>query len=394
MPINVVDGDSYSAPATAEPDCDWPILMDCSPSEAFDADTVTLAKISAAEIMNVASAHQFGVCTSTFMPLPPPPCEVGHQDAWSLVDPKLGGFAGADRFAQFYGTSGCGGCGWYGCGCGSNTKIRLWHTRVIDIVQVIVDGEIVDPSTYWLDGNILHSDTGWPTVQVASRRGTVGTWEITYRHGKPLPTGGQIATGRLACEIAMALSDDDECSLPERTKTYTNHAGLTLGIIDPMEFLVDGMTGLYIPDQWIRRVNPHGLVRRARAYSFKKHRRGAKRVPNPSNLSGGFQAVYTGDTDETVQVRLKGVATLAGATNVEAHVWVDPDDVTVLAGSVVGDPADRVVEIELGDGSGWLANLVQDPGEIVLYNLQVQVTFGADVSTWPPDTLTVIGQAA
>lgn len=388
MPLNVVDADTYEAPPTIAPDCDWPVRMECSPSSGFDAAIVELAKVNAAGIMNAATARRFGVCTSTFMPLPPPACTGGHQDAWSLVDPRVNGRVGAAAFRSFYDN----GIAWCAC-AGEGTKIRLWHSRVIDIVQVIVGGTILDPDAYYLEGNVLVRDDGstWPNLQ-EGRRGSATSWEITYRHGDPVPIEGATATGELACEIALALTGDEECSLPQRTKTYTNHAGLTLGIIDPMEFLVDGLTGLYLPDQWIRKVNPNGLARRARAYSYGKKRRDARRVSNPASLSG-FAAVYTGDIDQTVRVELTGVDTLAGATAVEAHVWVDPDDVTVLDASIV-DAANRIVEVELGGAAGWLPTLVQDPGDVVLYNLQVQVTFGAEVSTWPPDTLTVIGQAA
>lgn len=395
MPINVVDGDTYEAPLTIEPDCDWPIIMNCDPSTAFDAETVTLAKAFAADVMNAATARQFGVCTSTFMPLPPEPCAVGHQDAWSLVDPKINAMIGAERFREFYdGSSGCGDCGWYGCVCGVNTKIRLWHARVVDVLRVLIDGVILDSSAYYLEGNVLVRDDGgsWPTTQ-SGRRGATGTWEITYRHGKPLPIAGMTATGVLACEIAMALTGDEDCSLPSRTKSYTSYAGLTLNVLDPMEFLVDGLTGLEVPDYWITKVNPHRLVRRARAYSFHKKRRGARRVTNPIGLPANFPPVYTGDADQTIKVKLIGGDPLSGAISVEAHVWVDPGDVTVLAASVF-DVAENIVEVELGDVTGWLATLVQDPGEVVVYNLQVQVTFAGGDETWPPDLLPVIGQAA
>ncbi len=398
MPLHVVDGESYQAPATIEPDCDWPIIMDCSPSTAFTPEIVALAKQFAASVMNAATARRYGVCTSTFRPLCPPSCNPGHQDGWALVDPKVNGMIGAEHFrAYMNGSCGCDDGGWYGCSCGQNTKLRLWHQRVVDVSQVLIDGTVLSPDSYYLDGNVLVRDDGfgWPTDQTG-RRGETGSWEISYRHGIPVPPAGMVATGVLACEIAMALSADDECSLPARTKTYTNHAGLTIGFIDPMEFLSDGLTGLYVPDQWITRVNPHKITRRARAYSYGKRRRDARRVPNPVNLAtSGFEVVYTGDTDETVVVQLNGddITTLAGATDVQAHVWTDPNFVTVLDATII-DAANRYVEVDLGDASGWLANLVQAPGEVVQYNLQVQVTFGADVSTWPPDILTVIGQAA
>ena len=277
MALNVVDGDAYDAPDSIEPDCDWPIILNCAPSTPFDPEILVLAQESAADIMNAATARRLGVCTSTFAPLPPPPCQVGHVSGWSLVDPRLGVSYGAERFRAWDSSSRPAGCS-----CDDGTRIRLWHTRVIDIVQVIVGGLEVDPANYYLDGNILVRDDGeaWPTNQTG-RRGSTTSWEITYRHGIPVPNAGAIATGVLACEIAMALTNDDECSLPQRTKTYTNHAGLTIGFIDPMEFLTDGLTGLYVPDQWIKRENPHGLARRARAYSFKKQRRQARRLTNP-----------------------------------------------------------------------------------------------------------------
>lgn len=277
MPIRVVDGDNYERPQTIEPDCDWPIIMNCDPTSGFGEDTLNLAQETAADVMNAATARRFGVCTSTFAPLKPPPCAHGHVDAWSLVDPRINGNVAADRFRQFYDNGGIDVCG---CGAGE-TRLRLWHTRVIDVTQVVIDGAVLADTAYYLDGNILVRDDGgtWPTEQTG-RRGTSGSWEVTYRHGIPVPTAGAVATGVLACEIAMALEDDDACSLPQRTKTYTNHAGLTIGFIDPMEFLEDGLTGLYVPDQWIRRENPHGIVRRARAYSFRKHRRGARRLSN------------------------------------------------------------------------------------------------------------------
>lgn len=397
MPINVIDGDTYEAPLTIEPDCDWPIIMNCDPSHAFEPEIVTLAQVFAADVMNAASGRQFGVCTSTFMPLPPEPCPTGHQDGWSLVDPKINSMIGAARFREFYdgSSSGCSDCGLYGCAsCGLNTKIRLWHTRVIDVRQVMIDGVILADSAYYLEGNVLVRDDGgsWPITQ-SGRRGAAGTWEITYRHGKPLQVPGQTATGVLACEIAMALSDDEDCSLPSRTKSYTNYAGLTLNVLDPMEFLTDGLTGLEIPDYWITKVNPHRLVRRARAYSFGKRRRDARRVSNPIGLPSNYPPVYTGDADRTIRVKLIGGKPLSSAVSVEAHVWVDPDDVTVLDASVY-DVTDNVVEVELGDVTGWLATLVQDPGEVVVYNLQIQVTFAEGDSTWPPDLLPVVGQVA
>ena len=395
MAIRVRDGEAYDAPDIPEPLCDWPILMDCTPAAALDADLVEWSKAQAANIMNQATARRYGVCISTFAPLPGPCDGTGHQDNWHLVDPKIGQFDGSDRFNAFYNRP---ACEWYGC-CAdsSNTKIKLWHTRVVDILRVVIDGVILDPDNYFLQGNtLIRTDgSGWPTSQAELPQGSTGTWSITYRHGIPLPVDGQFATGVLACEIAMAAADDDSCSLPTRTKTYTNHAGITLGFIDPLEFLDKGRTGLAIPDQWILAENPKGIRRRARAFSYRKRQHGAIRLVNPVDLAAGFPAVYTGDIGETVDVILDGVDNLDLLDSIEAHVWTGDEAVTTLDVTVVSS-SDRRVRVDLGaTGADWLPTLVHDQGEIVLYNLQIEVTWtDASESTWPADILTVIGSTA
>jgi hypothetical protein len=373
MPISVVDGDTYDPPETAEPDCEWPIVMRCDPSVAFTPETVELAQVSAAEIMDLATARRFGVCTSTFAPGPPAPAEAGHVPAWDLVDPKISYDANAARWNQFY-DGGNPGNARVGI-CPSEDRIKLWHRRVVDVVQVVVDGAVLDPTAYHLEGQILVRDDGndWPSTQ--GERYATGSWEITYRHGIPVPKAGQVATGILACEIALALDDDDDCSLPARTKTYTNHAGVTVGFIDPMEFLEDGMTGLYVPDQWIRRVNPHGLDRRARAFSFRKNRRHALRLPNPSIF-------------ENLEIE-------RGRTfSFTVRFWADPAKTTPLDVSGRTFDADLVNTADTGQLLGEFAVDMTDAANgVVRFTLDdtITATIPSDVTSATTDVRQFIG---
>jgi hypothetical protein len=56
--------------------------------------------------------------------------------------------------------------------------------------------------------------------------------------------------------------------LPERVQTITRQ-GVTVGFLDPQDFLEKGRTGITMIDLWLRSVNPRGISRRARMYAVK-----------------------------------------------------------------------------------------------------------------------------
>ena len=74
-----------------------------------------------------------------------------------------------------------------------------------------------------------------------------------------------------------------------------------------------------------------------------------------------------GDTNDTVEVTCGGVATLAGATGVEAHVWrtTSPAVAETLDADVL-DAAAGTVLVKLGS---WITDAA--PG---VYRLEVEVT--------------------
>jgi hypothetical protein len=84
------------------------------------------------------------------------------------------------------------------------------------------------------------------------------------------------AAAILACELVKAHLGVD-CALPARVQTLTRQ-GMSMAILDPQEFLAFGRTGLYEVDLAIAAVNPHGLRRRATAWSPEVKGR-ARRTP-------------------------------------------------------------------------------------------------------------------
>ena len=107
----------------------------------------------------------------------------------------------------------------------------------------------------------------WPTCQDMTAPDTQdGTWSVKYMRGKPLPIAGVKALSELACELCKACIGDSSCCLPKRVTQITRQ-GVSMTLLDPMTFLENGRTGLYLVDAWLQSVNPKALARRAGVYS-------------------------------------------------------------------------------------------------------------------------------
>jgi hypothetical protein len=80
--------------------------------------------------------------------------------------------------------------------------------------------------------------------------GGPNTWQVDYLLGQPVPIGGQIAAGVLACELAKAACSDGSCQLPQRIQTITRQ-GVTIAMIDSFDDVSHGATGIWIIDSWV-----------------------------------------------------------------------------------------------------------------------------------------------
>lgn len=257
----------------AEAGCNWPIIYPCEVPDDLPDGVQEWSEQMAIEIVWAASGRRFGLCTTTYRPCRVG-CEVGGPqiNAWNLVG--NGGWLNRDPWGgSIFALIGCG-CR-DNCSCSTLEAIDLWHTNVRTIEDVTIDGDTLDPAAYRLSRNKLLRVDGesWPACQDWEvDLGEVGSWSITYTHGKSVPFGGRVAAGIMANELRKSVCGDDECELPRRVQTVTR-SGVSVAFIDPMAFLEKGLTGLYEVDLWILSVNPNRLKRRARVHRVDDPRR-------------------------------------------------------------------------------------------------------------------------
>lgn len=167
------------------------------------------------------------------------------------------------------------GCSWgtsY-CGCRPLSTVLLSGYPIREVVQVKIDGAVVDPDTYRLDDRrklvrVRELDTDdalfWPSCQALDLPDTEdGTFSVRYTFGQNPPKSGQDAAAELACQMYLQCSGSDECRLPQGA-TVINRQGVR---IERQFFRRDPMTGawrtgLAAVDLFLNQVNPNGLARR------------------------------------------------------------------------------------------------------------------------------------
>ena len=147
-----------------------------------------------------------------------------------------------------------------GCQCTQDTATSLLLPGpASNVTSVLLDGT---PFTDWrLDGDALIRSDGqwWPATQDLAADPTdpesgASTLQVTYTRGTPVPVGGQIAAGALACELAKAHAGDASCKLPQRIQTITRQ-GVTIGFVDDFKNLAEGNTGIWVIDAWVASIN-------------------------------------------------------------------------------------------------------------------------------------------
>lgn len=242
-------------------------------SDAWRLDDVAYA---ASSLMYQLSGRQFpGVCERTVRP-----CRQGCS-CWG------GGYAfGGGPF--YWTTSAVGGyfaSGWQNeggdqCGCGNESYVRLAGYPVREILEVKIDGNVLDPSEYRLDqrrflirtadlSTTPPTDRFWPVCQDLSQPDTEpGTYSVTYRWGADVPLTGRWAAAQLAAELWKAFPGNaGDCRLPSRV-TRVVRQGITVERVVPTaDMLRAGQTGLPLVDAFIAQFNPGKQRRRSAVWS-------------------------------------------------------------------------------------------------------------------------------
>jgi len=90
--------------------------------------------------------------------------------------------------------------------------------------------------------------------------------QVIYAFGAAPPYGGARAAEVLGVEIALALAGSESCALPQRVQTITRQ-GMTVAMLDPQDYLREGLSGLPEVDLWLAAVNPGKLRRPSTVWS-------------------------------------------------------------------------------------------------------------------------------
>lgn len=253
----------------------WPILQ-CSTGEVEESGEITCPHLleipeakreliiqAAIEYLWSFTGKRFGLCEVSIRP-----CD----EACRNTESTYRGFSGAPAGfwwglgappMQPYILNGnwynmiCGSCGGR-CSCGNISNIVL-PGPVDSIVEVRVDGVVLPESAYRLDNLGLARIDGesWPRCQnmAADPLTDDDTFMVTFLQGTPVPAGGQLAAGTLACELAKQACGARGCRLPRRVQSIIRE-GVEVYIQDDFRSLYsNGSTGLWEVDSFVAAAN-------------------------------------------------------------------------------------------------------------------------------------------
>jgi hypothetical protein len=158
------------------------------------------------------------------------------------------------------------------CFCGAWNKLPLPFAPVREIIEIMIDGVVLDPSAYRIVENsyIVRTDSEpWPICQDRNLpAGSVGTWSVTALYGWELPPEGKTLVADYACQLAHRCLGKP-CQLPEEVKVISRQ-GVDYGFTNPMEYRKDLLTG-YLPlDDWIIMIRGGRALWRPRVYKRNK----------------------------------------------------------------------------------------------------------------------------
>lgn len=226
----------------------------CCRVENPDPERLEVVAVEASMVLYEVSGRRFsGLCETTVRPASQPcrcyaTSRAAGLGAWYWTSTPYG-WAWAD-----------GECG-DTFGCQPMSVWRLNGYPVRQVTQVKIDGAVVDPSGYRLDGwrNLVRLDDpgppvvrrAWPGCQNMSLNDDQpGTFSVSYQYGIDPPPIGLDAACQLACQLYLACSNQ-KCELPSGATKVTRQGvqvdrGLLANWFDPTK-----PTGLVAVDAFL-----------------------------------------------------------------------------------------------------------------------------------------------
>lgn len=254
---------------TAGPCVDgWDIDTSCCAEwDTYSTELQESAKGYAALVLWAATGRRFGLCTEVVRPC-------GRYCSGN--DGTYGYYWNGEGFFVPYLFNGewrncwCG----FGAGCLSckpDCQVYL-DGPVNSIINVVQDGEVVDPNTYRVDNGTwlvrthdASTDDCWILRQDFNVNSGPNTLIVSYLRGMPVPLALQRAGGELACEWAKSCLGQ-ACRLPQRV-TSISRQGVTVSLADVDQLLQDNLTGIPSVDNVIHALNPFHIQSRMRVIS-------------------------------------------------------------------------------------------------------------------------------
>lgn len=270
--------------------CDtWPIVWPCDAPGSATPQHLTAAASAAQSLLWARTGRRLGACTviEAYSPVVSGTCGVPYM---------------RDDRSWGHGTVG-------------RVDIFLANVPVVEVTEVRVNGRIIAPGGYRVEGaRLIRLGDAWPTVAVDE----IPPVEVEYRWGIPLddsPLWGLVAgaMGEVANEILQGMCGG-ACKLPARAVSVTR-GGVTVQLGDPGQYQTANLIGLPLADALIGATNPNGMRTRSRVYSpdMPTVSRPQPRPPVCDTVDGGAAEtlflssdLYGGDADTSFTDDLDG----------------------------------------------------------------------------------------
>jgi hypothetical protein len=219
----------------------WPIRWTCdTPFEDVEPELRDIAISGAQDILWNLSGRRYGICEVEEAYRPP--CD-------QCLPPHADTFGPGVELALGREKRDC-------------CKIHLDSQPVRQILRVEVNGEILDPSEYALDMNVLRRvGRCWPCGDGCDEPPVV----VLYEWGMDVPALGELAMGEVACEILKALQGKD-CRLPNNAVSVTRQ-GVSVQLGDSAKLFEQMRLGLPVTDMFLMAVNPYRLPARSKVFT-------------------------------------------------------------------------------------------------------------------------------
>lgn len=129
-------------------------------------------------------------------------------------------------------------------------RMQLGHDPIVDVSEVVIDGEVLDPGSYSVleDLWLVRADRlAWPCS---------GSWTVTFSWGDDPPEQGLRAAKALACEL-IQLAAVGDCDLPQNVSNMTRQ-GLSAAF-EQLGVEAEAVTGLREVELFLDTYNPNKL---------------------------------------------------------------------------------------------------------------------------------------